>query len=98
MWCSPAICLLFFFAAITVMLSGFKDETEKRNVEKRISELGWSVSPAEFDNSITHVITPSYSRMTLKSLAGALTYPHIGNKNLLPFFMTTIERKVVGGT
>lgn len=35
---------LFTYWLVTVMLSGFKNETERLIVEKRIAELGWAVS------------------------------------------------------
>lgn len=58
-----------------VSLSGFKKEEQKKSLADIVVRLGGEVRvEAEFDNKITHVVTPEPNTRTMKTLAAALTY------------------------
>lgn len=55
-------------------MTGFSSESDKKEIERKVTDMKWHISMEEFDTQVTHVISPVFQILTMKSLAASLTY------------------------
>src|ERR1700677_4471080 len=72
--CSFSLLFTYIVIIVHVMLTGFVKNLEKKDIEQQLRDLNWKLCEKEFEMTVTHVITPNFAKLTLKSLVAALTY------------------------